>query len=110
MGWHALLLLLAIACETLATGLLKMSDGMTRLWPSVGMLAGYVASLFLLSTVLQALPVGPVYAVWAGVGTAVTAVVGWCAFGDRLSAGAWCGLALIVVGVALLSYHLPRHD
>jgi len=50
MVWHSLLLLVAIACETLATGLLKMSDGMSRLWPTVGMLVGYVAALFLLSS------------------------------------------------------------
>ncbi|MDY3561445.1 multidrug efflux SMR transporter [Gemmata sp. JC673] len=110
MVWHVLMLLVAIACETVATGLLKLSDGMSRLWPSVGMLAGYVASLFLLSVVLKSMPVGPVYAVWSGLGTAVTAVVGVWAFGDRLSSGAWLGLALVISGVALLSYHLPRHD
>lgn len=110
MGWHALVLLLAIVCETLATGLLKMSEGMSRLWPTVGMLVGYIASLFLLSTVLQSLPVGPVYAVWAGLGTAVTAIVGWWAFGDSLSTGGWVGLVLVIAGVALLSYHVPRHE
>ena len=110
MFWYTLILMLAIACETLATGLLKKSDGMSRLWPSVGMLAGYVASLFLLSVVLKTLPVGPVYAVWSGLGTAVTALVGYWAFGDRLPPGAWLGLAFVVAGVALLSVYLPRAD
>src|SRR5438874_1482849 len=110
MLWYGLLLLIAIACETLATGLLKLSDGMSRLWPSAGMLAGYVASLFLLSVVLKTLPVGPVYAIWSGLGTAVTALVGYWAFGDRLPAGAWLGLALVILGVALLSIYLPRPD
>ncbi|QJW99271.1 DMT family transporter [Frigoriglobus tundricola] len=110
MVWHSLLLFVAIACETLATGLLKVSDGMTRVWPTVGMLVGYVASLFLLSLVLKSLPVGPVYAVWSGLGTAVTALVGYWAFGDRLPPGAWLGLGLVVAGVALLSIYLPRAD
>jgi small multidrug resistance pump len=110
MVWHGLLLLVAIACETLATGLLKLSDGMSRLWPSAGMLAGYLASLVLLSVVLKSLPVGPVYAVWSGLGTAVTALVGYWAFGDRLPAGAWLGLALVIAGVVLLSIYLPRTD
>jgi small multidrug resistance pump len=110
MFWHGLLLLVAIGCETLATGLLKLSDGMSRLWPSAGMLVGYVASLFLLSVVLKSLPVGPVYAIWSGLGTAVTALVGYWAFGDRLSAGAWLGLALVIAGVVLLSIYLPRTD
>ena len=110
MVWNGLLLLVAIACETLATGLLKRSDGMSRLWPSAGMLAGYIASLFLLSVVLKTLPVGPVYAVWSGLGTAATALVGYWAFGDRLSAGAWLGLAFVILGVVLLAISLPHTD
>lgn len=110
MVWNGLILLVAIACETIATGLLKMSDGMSRLWPSVGMLVGYVASLFLLSIVLKTLPVGPVYAVWSGLGTAATALVGYWAFGDRLSSGAWLGLAFIIAGVVLLALYLPHAD
>ena len=110
MVWNGLLLLVAIACETLATGLLKRSDGMSRLWPSAGMLAGYIASLFLLSVVLKTLPVGPVYAVWSGLGTAATALVGYWAFGDRLSPGAWLGLAFVILGVVLLAINLPHTD
>jgi small multidrug resistance pump len=110
MFWYGLLLLVAIACETLATGLLKLSDGMSRFWPSVGMLVGYVVSLFLLSVVLKMLPVGPVYAIWSGLGTAVTALVGYWVLGDRLSTGAWIGLAFIIGGVVLLSIYLPRTD
>jgi small multidrug resistance pump len=108
MVWHGALLLVAVACETVATGLLKLSDGMSRVWPSAGMLVGYVASLFLLSVVLEVLPVGPVYAIWSGLGTAATALVGYWAFGDRLPPGAWLGLALVVGGVVLLSIYLPR--
>ncbi|MDB5314091.1 MAG: emrE [Gemmataceae bacterium] len=110
MLWNALILLAAIACETIATGLLKMSDGMTRIWPSVGMLVGYVSSLLLLSFVLKSLPVGPVYAIWSGLGTAATALVGFWAFGDRLPLGAWLGLALVIAGVVLLSIYLPHAD
>ncbi len=102
------LLLVAIAFEMTATGLLKLSDGMTRFWPSVGMLIGYVSSLGLLSVVLKSLPVGPVYAIWSGLGTAATALVGLLAFGDRLSLGAWLGLGLVIAGVVLLSICLPN--
>lgn len=107
---NSLLLLVAIACETTATGLLKKSDGMSRVWPSVGMLAGYLCSLLLLSVVLKSLPVGPVYAIWSGLGTAATALIGVWAFGDRISSGAWLGLGLVIGGVALLSIYLPRAD
>ena len=107
---QALLLLVAIACETVATGLLKLSDGMSRFWPSVGMLAGYIASLFLLSVVLKTLPVGPVYAIWSGLGTVATALAGYWMFGDRLPPGAWLGLGLVIAGIVLLSLYLPRAD
>jgi small multidrug resistance pump len=108
MFWYGLMLLVAIACETLATGLLKLSNGMSRLWPSAGMLAGYLVSLFLLSVVLKSLPVGPVYAIWSGLGTAVTALVGYWVFGDEMPPGAWVGLGLVIAGVAFLSVYLPR--
>lgn len=110
MFWYGLLLLVAIGCETLATGLLKLSDGMSRLWPTIGMLVGYVLALFLLSIVLKSMPVGPVYAIWSGLGTALTALVGFWAFNDRLPPGAWLGLGLVVFGVVLLSIYLPRTD
>ena len=107
MAWNGLLLLLAVGCDTLATVLLKRSDGMSRPWPTAGMLAAYAAALFLLSVVLKALPVGPVYAVSAGLGTAATALVGYWAFGDRLAPAAWAGLAFVGVGVVLLAAHPP---
>jgi small multidrug resistance pump len=74
------------------------------------MLAGYVAALALLSLVLKSLPVGPVYAVWSGLGTAATALVGYWAFGDRLPPGAWLGLVLVVLGVTLLALYMPHAD
>ena len=102
MVWHSLLLLVRDRVRNLwVTGLLKLSDGMSRLWPTAGMLAGYVASLFLLSVVLKSLPVGPVYAIWSGLGTAVTALVGYWAFNDRMLL-AWLGLGFVVAGVILL--------
>jgi multidrug transporter EmrE-like cation transporter len=101
--WNLGLLFVAIVCETTAAGLLKRSDGLTRLWPSVGMLVAYGAELLLLAAVLKALPLGPVYAIWAGVGTALTTVIGLVLFGDRLTSTAWVGLALVSVGAVLLS-------
>ena len=110
MVWNAFLLLVAITFEVTATLLLKVSEGMSRLWPTVGMLAGYLCSLILLSLVLERLPVGPVYAVWSGLGTAATALVGYWAFHEHLPAGAWLGLGLVILGVVLLSIYSPRSD
>jgi multidrug transporter EmrE-like cation transporter len=101
--WNLALLMVAIVCETTAAGLLKRSDGLTRLWPSVGMLVAYGAELLLLSMVLKVLPIGPVYALWAGVGTALTTLIGLVLFGDRLTMTAWVGLGFVTLGAVLLS-------
>ncbi len=96
------LLAVAIAMEVAATCLLKTSNGLTRFWPSVGVVVGYLAAFFLLALALKRLPVGPVYAVWAGLGTAATAIIGTWLYGDRLPTAGWIGVALIVLGVVLL--------
>jgi small multidrug resistance pump len=106
----ALLLLVAIACELSATSLLKASNGLTRLWPSVGVVIGYLAAFALLACVLKRLPVGPVYATWAGLGTTGAAVVGWLAFGDQIPTGGWIGVALVIVGVVLLGVFTPATE
>jgi small multidrug resistance pump len=105
-----LLLLLGIACELAATGLLKASNGLTRFWPSAGVVVGYLAAFALLACVLKRLPVGPVYATWAGLGTVGAALVGWVAFGDRLPAAGWLGVLLVVAGVVLLGAYAPHAD
>lgn len=107
---NALWLLVAIGCEVAATALLKASDGMTRLWPTAGMLLGYVAALLLLSHVLTKLPVGPVYAVWSGLGTIGAAAVGLLVFRDKFPAPAWIGVGLVISGVAVLGYYAPPSD
>jgi len=104
------LLMVAIVCETAAAGLLKHSNGLTKLWPSIGMLVAYAAELLLLSVVLKAMPIGPVYAIWAGVGTALTTLIGLFMFGDRLTPGAWTGLGFVMVGVILLSMSTKPED
>ena len=106
----AVLLFVAIACELAATVLLKASNGLTRFWPSAGTVVGYLAAFALLACVLKRLPVGPVYATWAGVGTAGAAVVGWYAFGDRLSTGGLIGVGFVLVGVALLGIYATPAD
>src|SRR5262249_1563132 len=106
----ALLLLVAIACEVTATTLLKGSDGLTRIWHAVGVGIGYILSVVLLTQVLKRLPVGPVYASWAGLGTAGTAAVGLAAFGERLPVGGWLGLGLVGTGGTLLGLCAPHGD
>lgn len=96
------LLGLAIASEVVATSALKASDGMTRLVPGLLVVGGYALAFYLLALTLRTMPVGFVYAVWAGLGVVGVAIVSAVMFGEALNAAKLAGIACVVVGVVLL--------
>ena len=96
-------LLIAIVSETVATSVLKSSEGFSRLWPSVLVVAGYSAAFYFLSLTLRAIPVGVAYAIWSGVGVVLIAIAGWLIHGQRLDAPALIGMAMIVSGVIVMN-------
>ena len=65
----------AIILEVSGSTLLKLSQQFTKLWPSLGMLVCFILSLYCLSLALKMVPLGVAYAVWAGLGIVLTAVV-----------------------------------
>lgn len=93
----------AILSEVAATSALKASEGFTRLWPSLVVVAGYAIAFFFLSLTLRTLPVAVAYAVWSGAGIALIAVIGWWLFGQALDLPGIVGLTLIVAGVLVLN-------
>ena len=97
-----LLLALAIALELSGTICLKLSHGFSRLLPSIGVVCFYIGSFALMAQSLKTLEVGIVYAIWAGVGTALIAVVGVLAFGESITAFKILGLLMIIGGTFLL--------
>ena len=96
-------LLLAIGTEVVATSALKASDGFSRLVPSGVVVAGYAASFYFLSLSLREIPLGVVYAVWSGIGTAAIALIGVVFFQETLGWVGIGGIVLIVLGVVLLN-------
>lgn len=78
---------------------LKYTDGFTRLVPTLLTLASMVVSLGLLGIALKSLPVGTAYAVWTGVGTVGTAVLGMILFGESTAALRMACIGLIVAGI-----------
>lgn len=78
---------------------LKYTDGFTRLVPTLATVASMVVSLGLLGLALKTLPVGTAYAVWTGVGTIGTAVLGMLLFGESADALRLGCIALIVAGI-----------
>jgi small multidrug resistance pump len=99
----AVLLAVAIAVEVTATALLPRSQGFTDPGWSAFVLAGYALSIWLLSVVVRSMPVSVAYAVWAGVGTATVAVIGYLFLGESMGWVKAVSLALIVIGVVGLN-------
>ncbi len=95
-------LALSIVAEVIATSSLKASDGFTKLWPSVIVVIGYGVAFHFLALTLKTIPIGVAYAIWAGAGVSLVAVVGWVIFGQKLDAPAIIGMALIVAGVVIM--------
>ena len=78
---------------------LKYTEGFTRLWPSLWTGVAMALSLFLLAQALKTLPVGTGYAVWTGIGSVGTAVLGIVLLGEAKDGLRLLCLALIVVGI-----------
>ena len=94
---------IAIVSEVIATSFLKLSDGFTKLWPSVVVVIGYGLAFFFLSLTLRSMSIGVAYAVLSGVGIVLTAIFAWVAFGQKLDAAGFVGIGLIIAGVIVLN-------
>lgn len=79
---------------------LKHTAGFTRLLPSLFTLACMAASLGLLGLALRSLPLGTAYAVWTGIGTVGTAILGIALYGEPVTALRLVCIGLIVAGIA----------
>ncbi len=97
------LLALAIVSEVAGSSLLKAADGFKKLLPSIGVIIGYSVAFYALSLSLITLPLGVAYAIWAGIGTVLTALVGIFIYKENVNGKKLLGLALIVGGVILLN-------
>jgi quaternary ammonium compound-resistance protein SugE len=78
---------------------LKYTDGFTRLWPTVWTAVALVASMALLGLSLRSLPLGTAYAVWTGIGTIGTAVLGIALFREPATPIRLFCIGLILMGI-----------
>jgi quaternary ammonium compound-resistance protein SugE len=78
---------------------LKYTDGFTRLYPTIATVAAMVVSMTMLGIAVRDLPVGTAYAVWTGIGTAGTALLGILLLGEAASLQRLLCIGLIVVGI-----------
>ena len=79
--------------------LLKLTDGFSRLWPSLATVAAMAVSFFCMSQALRTLPMGTVYAVWTGIGAAGGLAGGIAMEGEPAGALRLLCVGLILAGV-----------
>ncbi len=86
---------------------LKYTEGFTRLWPTVATAAALAASMALLGLALRTLPLGTAYAVWTGIGTIGTAILGILLFREPATVARLMCISLIVIGIVGLKFVSP---
>ena len=98
-----LILVGAIFCEVAGTMLLPVSQNFTRIIPTTLLAILYITALFLLTFVVNKLPIAIVYATWSGLGIFTVAILGYIFFNQSLNWLSIIGLFLIVTGVILVN-------
>lgn len=96
-------LALAIVFEVFGSTMLKLSEGFTQALPIAGVVAGFLSAFTFLSFSLKTVDLSSAYATWSGVGTALTAIVGFLLFGETISLKGVFGLMLVIAGVVVLN-------
>jgi quaternary ammonium compound-resistance protein SugE len=106
MDWTVLIL--AGLFEVGFTTFMKLSDGFSKPWPTLGFLACSILSFVLLGRASRTIPLGTAYAVWTGIGAFGTATIGIVFFKDPATFGRVAfllGLLGCIVGLKLVSPH-----
>ena len=93
----------AIFCEVAGTMLLPVSQNFTKLVPTAALSFFYLCAFYLLTFVVNKLPIAIVYATWSGLGIFTIAIMGYILFKQTLGWQAVLGLFMIVVGVILVN-------
>ncbi|MDP9808918.1 quaternary ammonium compound-resistance protein SugE [Rhizobium tibeticum] len=98
MAWFLLLLAGLFECGW-AIGL-KYTDGFTRPLPTTLTVISMVVSVVLLGIAVKTLPIGTAYAVWTGIGSVGTVLLGIWLLGDAATTSRLLCISLIVAGIA----------
>ena len=97
------ILLIAIFCEVAGTILLPVTQNFSKVIPTLGLTIFYLVSFYLMTFVMDKLPIAIVYATWSGLGVFTIAILGYIFFKQTLAWQAILGLFLIIVGVILVN-------
>mgnify|MGYP000936616530 FL=1 len=100
MPW--ILLFAAGLLEIVWATAMKYSAGFTKPMPTIVMIVGMIASFWLLSTAMRALPLGTAYMVWTGIGAVGSFVVGVVFLAEPVTAMRLAAAAMIVAGIVTM--------
>ena len=94
---------LAIIFEVVGSSFMKASEGFTKWLPSIVVVVAYLICFYFLSLALKSIPLGVAYAIWAGLGIVLTAMVSVFIFKQKLDFPAIIGILFIVIGVVIMN-------
>jgi small multidrug resistance pump len=99
---HWLLLAAAVGFEVVGTTSMKLSAGFTKLVPSIAVFVCYAVAMTCCTLALKRLDLSVAYTIWAGAGTAITAVIGIVVFREPVTALKLAALGLTITGIVCL--------
>ena len=106
---HWIYLIIAIVLEVAGTTSMKLSEGFAKPLYGVLLFVFYILSFAVLTLALKKIDVSLAYAIWAGAGTALIAVIGMFYFNEPVSLSKILGVLLIVGGVVALNLSGGSH-
>ncbi len=92
-------LILGVVFEVIGTTCMKLSQGFTRIWFSIGIFVFYGLSFTFLTIALKKIEVSVAYSVWAGLGTALISMIGIVFFRESITPIKFLSIALVIIGV-----------
>ena len=98
----------AIFCEVAGTMLLPISHNFTKIIPTILLAIFYLSAFYLLTFVVDKIPIAIVYGTWSGLGIFTIAILGYVFFKQSLSWQAIIGMFLIVIGVTLVNIYSSK--
>ena len=105
MAW--LMLITAGVFETVWAYYMKLSDGFTKVGPTVATFAAMAVSIGLLGLAMKSLPLGTAYMVWTGIGAVGAFVVGILVLGEAVTITRVLAALLIIAGLVLMKASSP---
>tara|TARA_B100000941_G_scaffold249017_1_gene194716 strand:- start:179 stop:511 length:333 start_codon:yes stop_codon:yes gene_type:complete len=98
----------AIVCEVCGTMLLPVTQNFTKIIPTVFLGLFYLSAFYLLTFVVDKIPIAIVYGTWSGLGIFTIAILGYIFFKQTLSWQALLGLFLIIIGVVIVNIYTSK--